>query len=89
MKISPDLYNISDVVISFPIIDSSPKCVYEALFCKTNVIVSNLEWSHDFLKDEIIRVESNNHIKLFENLKNINLNRDCIFRKKIDSPKCV
>ncbi len=79
----PDLYNISDVVISFPIIDSSPKCVYEALFCKTNVIVSNLEWSHDFLKDEIIRVESNNHIKLFENLKNINLNRD-IKKKDIE-----
>ena len=57
--------------------------MYEALFCKTNVIVSNLEWSHDFLKDEIIRVESNNHIKLFENLKNINLNRD-IKKKDIE-----
>ena len=26
---------------------------------KTNVIVSNLEWSHDFLKDEIMTNKQN------------------------------
>lgn len=72
----PDLYNFSDVVVSFPVIDSSPKCVYEALFCKSNVIVSDLNWSYDFLKDEIIRIESNNHVKLYESLKEINLNKN-------------
>ena len=71
-----DLYNLSDVVISFPSIDSSPKSVYEALFCKSTVIVSDLNWTYDFLKNEIIRVESNNHIKLYEKLKEIYFNRD-------------
>lgn len=71
-----DLYNLSDVVISFPLIDSSPKSVYEALFCKTTVIVSDLNWTNDFLKNEIIRVESNNHIKLYEKLREIYFNRD-------------
>lgn len=75
-----DLYNMSDVVISFPFIDSSPKCVYEALFCKSNVIVSDLEWSYDFLKNEIIRVESDNYINLYESIKKIYINRD--FKKK-------
>ena len=79
-----DLYNLSDAVISFPLIDSSPKCVYEALFCKANVIVSDLHWSYDFLKNEIIRVESNNHLKLYEKLKEIYNHRDL---KKIDIEK--
>ena len=79
----PDLYNLSDVVISFPVIDSSPKCVYEALFCKSTVIVSDLNWSYDFLREEIIRVESNNHIKLYESLIDIFKNPE-IKKNKIE-----
>lgn len=80
----PDLYNLSDVVISFPIIDSSPKSVYEALFCKSTVIVSDLNWTNDFLKNEVIRVESNNHIKLYEKLREIYFKKDLI-KKEIEN----
>ena len=43
-----ELYNASDIVISIPNSDSSPKSVYEAMFCKKPVIVSDLEWSNEF-----------------------------------------
>ena len=42
-------YNASDIVISVPSSDSSPKSVYEAMFCGTPVIISDLEWSHELL----------------------------------------
>lgn len=44
-------YNVADIVISVPSSDSSPKSVYEAMFCGKPVIVSDLPWSHEFLTD--------------------------------------
>lgn len=54
------LYNASDIVISIPNSDSSPKSVYEAMFCKKPVIVSDLEWSNEFFEREknIFKVNS-------------------------------
>jgi len=46
-----DHYNAADVIVSIPSSDSSPKSVYEAMFCKKPVVVSDLEWSYEFLGD--------------------------------------
>ncbi len=42
-------YNVADIVVSVPSSDSSPKSVYEAMFCKKPIVVSDLEWSHETL----------------------------------------
>ncbi len=47
-------YNACDLVISVPSSDSSPKSVYEAMFCGKPVIVSDLEWSYEFLNDDSV-----------------------------------
>ena len=59
-------YNSSDVVISVPSSDSSPKSVYEAMFCGKPIIISDLEWSHEILDqvDCVLRVEVRNAIEL-------------------------
>lgn len=44
-------YNAADIVVSVPSSDSSPKSVYEAMFCRKPVIVSDLEWSYELLSD--------------------------------------
>jgi len=44
-------YNAADIIISVPSSDSSPKSVYEAMFCKKPVIVSSLEWSYELLRE--------------------------------------
>lgn len=46
-----EYYNAADLVVSVPSSDSSPKSVYEAMFCKKPVIVSDLEWSYELLSD--------------------------------------
>lgn len=43
-KEMPFIYRDSDVVISIPNSDSSPRSVYEAIACGSNVIVSDLPW---------------------------------------------
>ena len=43
-----ELYNASNLVVSVPSSDSSPKSVYEAIFCNKPVIVSNLQWSYEY-----------------------------------------
>ncbi|OUU51911.1 MAG: hypothetical protein CBC25_04295 [Pelagibacteraceae bacterium TMED65] len=40
-------YNMADIVVSVPSSDSSPKSVYEAMFCGKPVVVSDLEWSYE------------------------------------------
>lgn len=40
----PYIYRDSDIVISIPNSDSSPRSVYEAIACGSNVIVSELPW---------------------------------------------
>lgn len=44
-------YNASDLVLSVPSSDSSPKSVYEAMFCGKPIIISDLEWSHELLDE--------------------------------------
>ena len=47
----------ADVVLSVPKSDSSPRSVYEALACKTRVIISELPWYHNkLLKDKHVKV---------------------------------
>lgn len=43
-KEMPFIYRDSDIVISIPNSDSSPRSVYEAIACGSNVIVSELPW---------------------------------------------
>ena len=45
----PLYYNACDLAISVPNSDSSPKSVYEAMFCGKPVIISDLEWSYELL----------------------------------------
>ena len=44
-----DHYNAADIIVSVPSSDSSPKSVYEAMFCRKPVIVTDLEWSYELL----------------------------------------
>ena len=71
----PSYYNAADLVISIPDSDSSPKTVYEAMFCKKPVIVSDLDWVYEILGDKncIIKVDHKNNetirdsiLKLYE-----------------------
>lgn len=52
-----DHYNGADIILSVPTSDSSPKSVYEAMFCRKPVIVSDIPWSSEILSDsDCIRV---------------------------------
>lgn len=46
-----DHYNAADIIISIPSSDSSPKSVYEAMFCKKPIIITDLEWSYELLNN--------------------------------------
>ena len=63
-------YNASDVVISIPNSDSSPKSVYEAMFCGKPVIISDIEWSYELLNelDCVCRVEARNADQLADTI---------------------
>ncbi len=50
-KEMPYIYRDSEIVISIPNSDSSPRSVYEAMACGSNVIVSDLPWIGDKFKD--------------------------------------
>ena len=71
-------YNASDIVISVPSSDSSPKSVYEAMFCGTPVIISDLEWSHELLNqlECVCRVDAGDAAQL----------ADAIYRLTTDQP---
>ncbi len=43
----PAVYEISELVVSIPTSDSSPKSVYEAVACGVPVVVSDLHWVHE------------------------------------------
>lgn len=47
----PYIYSDSDIVISIPNSDSSPRSVYEAIACGCNVIVTELPWIRNKFKD--------------------------------------
>jgi glycosyltransferase involved in cell wall biosynthesis len=46
-----EYYNGADLVVSVPSSDSSPKSVYEAMFCGKPVIVSDLEWTNELVNE--------------------------------------
>lgn len=46
-----EYYNGADLVVSVPSSDSSPKSVYEAMFCGKPVIVSDLEWTNELVSE--------------------------------------
>lgn len=64
-------YNACDLVLSVPSSDSSPKSVYEAMFCRKPIIISDLEWSHEILDDLecVCRVSTKNADELSESIK--------------------
>ena len=49
-----DHYNAADIIVSVPSSDSSPKSVYEAMFCQKPIVVSDLQWSYELLDDKCI-----------------------------------
>jgi len=55
-------YFAADITLSVPSSDSSPKSVYESMACGTPVIVSDLAWTNENLKDKvhILKVPVNN-----------------------------
>jgi len=76
-------YNASDLVISVPSSDSSPKSVYEAMFCGKPIIISDLEWSHELLDELecVCRVDVRNADQLYGSIKS--LISDPIFSRKL------
>lgn len=66
-------YNASDLVISVPSSDSSPKSVYEAMFCGKPIIISDLEWSHELLDELecVCRVDVRNADQLYNSVKRL------------------
>lgn len=60
-------YNASDIVVSVPSSDSSPKSVYEGMFCQKPVIISDLSWSYELLNktDCVLRVPVRDAKELF------------------------
>lgn len=79
----PLYYNASDLVISIPSSDSSPKSVYEAMFCGKPVVISDLEWSHEVLDELecVYRIEVRNASQLCDGI--IRLISDAKFLEKI------
>ena len=71
-------YNACDLVVSVPSSDSSPKSVYEAMFCGRPIVISDLEWSYELLDrvECVCRVDEGNPVQLAESIKRIMSNRD-------------
>ena len=56
----------ADIVVSIPSSDSSPLSVYEAMACKTPVIISDLPWYHElFVKDRDVVVVPVRNVEKF------------------------
>lgn len=56
-----DHYNAADLILSVPSSDSSPKSVYEAMFCRKPIVVSDIDWTNEILsKSDCMRVEPKN-----------------------------
>lgn len=66
-------YNIADIVVSVPSSDSSPKSVYESMFCGTPVVVSDLDWSYENFgkKNCLLRVKVRDPISLSSSLRKL------------------
>lgn len=60
-----DHYNGADIILSVPTSDSSPKSVYEAMFCRKPVIISNIQWASEILSSsDCIRVAPKSALQL-------------------------
>ena len=66
-----EIFNSCDIVVSVPSSDSSPKSVYEAMFCKKPVILSNLTWTYEFFKgpNYFLRVEPCHSVSLADSIE--------------------
>lgn len=66
-------YNAADIVVSVPSSDSSPKSVYEAMFCQKPIVVTDLPWSHELLSNCgcLSRVKVRDPDELFRAIKKI------------------
>ena len=67
------IYNASDIVISIPNSDSSPASVYEAMFCKKPVIISDLEWSNEYFKNRknVFKIKEINSKELAKEIEHV------------------
>jgi len=64
----PYFYRDSDVVVSVPSSDSSPRSVYEAMACGIPVIISDLEWYRNkFTAEKEVAVVPVGNIELLAN----------------------
>lgn len=72
-KEMPYIYRDSDIVISIPNSDSSPRSVYEAMACGSNVIVSDLPWIGDKFTNnkELYIVKLHDEEELLNRIMNI------------------
>lgn len=66
-------YNAADIVVSVPGSDSSPKSVYEAMFCQKPIVVTDLPWSYELLSNYgcLSRVKVRDPDGLFRAIKGI------------------
>ena len=70
-------YNAADIVLSIPKSDSSPRSVYEGMFCGKPVIISNLEWNQEFLtSDSVYTLDHINAKNLSKAVKHLHHNKD-------------
>jgi glycosyltransferase involved in cell wall biosynthesis len=62
-----DHYNGADIILSVPTSDSSPKSVYEAMFCRKPVVISNIQWASEILSSsDCIQVDPKNALQLLQ-----------------------
>ena len=73
-----DHYNAADIIVSVPSSDSSPKSVYEAMFCKKPIVISDLEWSYELLNDCncIERAKVRDSAQLFASIEKIIIDQE-------------
>lgn len=78
-----DHYNAADIVVSVPSSDSSPKSVYEAMFCKKPIVISDLEWSYELLNDCncLERAKVRDSAQLFDSIEKIII--DQVYSQKL------
>jgi glycosyltransferase involved in cell wall biosynthesis len=79
----PLYYNAADLIISIPSSDSSPKSVYEAMFCQKPVIVSDIDWVYENVgnKNCVIKTDLKKESNLQEEIIKIIENES--YRSKI------
>jgi len=70
----PEAYNASDIVISVPSSDSSPKSVYEAMSCRKPVVLTELAWSKEILRsgEDFLGVEVRDAKQIAERIVQLN-----------------